>query len=105
MRNRVGAELAHACSWLDPPPLGEPRTNFVGTVAHKTTFHDMRSASDPLSLDRTGFQVASLKTALAYADFAHDERIEGVYYDEVKAMLRHELGAERIVREARSSLR
>ena len=58
----------------------------------------MRDSPGEISLDRAGFQIAGLKTALAYEDFTQDERIESVYYAEVDALLRRELNAERVVR-------
>ena len=62
----------------------------------------MRGGLDDFSIDRTGFCVASLKTALAYDDFTSGERIESVYYREVESLLQRDFGAERVVRAAPS---
>jgi hypothetical protein len=63
-----------------------PVTN-VQREQHMVTVDDMRHAKCEYTLDRNGFMVADLHTETVYEDFDNKERIEQVYFAELRAIL------------------
>ena len=56
---------------------------------------NLRSINDRITLDRQGF--ALLRAPSAVVDFHDDGEVEGRYFEEVRALLARELGAEDVI--------
>ncbi len=69
---------------------GAPRELFA-TEAREVEIQDLRAAADSLSLDREGFVLRHVPTAVG--DLYDDQAVEGAYYAEIEALLKRELGA------------
>jgi len=78
-----------------PSKGGGDETNHVGNFTmREVSVHDGRRDMPSSSLDVEGFQLVSQKTAVD--DFYDDEQVNGMYHDEVKALLMEATGAVRI---------
>ncbi len=78
-----------------PSKGGGDETNHVGNFTmREVSVHDGRKDMPSSSLDVEGFQLVSQKTAVD--DFYDDEQVNGMYHDEVKALLMEATGAVRI---------
>jgi hypothetical protein len=73
---------------------GAPREIFA-TQPREVAIRDLRPLADDLSLDREGFVLRHAPTAVA--DLYDDDAVEAVYYPEIEALLKRELGASRVV--------
>ncbi|MCR9254787.1 MAG: methyltransferase [Alphaproteobacteria bacterium] len=62
---------------------------------HRVTIGDLRPHAGSFSLDQEGFAFRTVPTAVA--DLYDDVAVEGAYYAEIEALLKRELGAERVV--------
>jgi hypothetical protein len=65
--------------------------NYVSRVV---TIHDGRKRAGDFSLDREGFELVAQTSAVS--DFYDDDAIDGVYADEVKALVLEHTGAGRV---------
>ena len=72
---------------------GAPKL-FFAVEPHAVTIADMRGMTDTLSIDREGFQLLRCPTAVE--DLYDDGAIQQIYYPEIQALLRRELGASRV---------
>lgn len=72
---------------------GAPRERF-GTEARDVAIHDLRPLAGDLSLDREGFVLRRAPTAVA--DLYDDGAVERLYYPEIEALVKRELGASRV---------
>jgi len=72
---------------------GAPKL-FFEMEPHTVTIAEMRDIADTLSIDREGFKLLTCPTAVD--DLYDDEAIEQIYYPEIQALLRRELGASRV---------
>lgn len=73
---------------------GEPEILFA-TEPHIVPIRDARPVAAAQSLDREGFVLRHSPTRVA--DLYDDRAVEGAYYREIEALLRTELGADRVV--------
>ena len=73
---------------------GEPEVMFA-TEAHEVEIRDLRPRAGALSLDREGFVLRRHRTGVA--DLYDDDAVKQVYYPEIEALLRRELGASRVI--------
>src|SRR3546814_6761244 len=73
---------------------GAPRELFA-TENHTVPIHDLRPLAESLSLDREGFVLRHAPTAVA--DLYDDVAVETAYYAEIEALVKRELGANRVV--------
>jgi hypothetical protein len=73
---------------------GEAPKLFFEMEAHTVTIMEMRDIADTLSLDHEGFRL--LKYPTAVADLYDDAAIKQIYYPEIQALLRRELGATEV---------
>src|SRR3546814_20061684 len=67
----------------------------VATENHTVPIHDLRPLAESLSIDREGFVLRHAPTAVA--DLYDDVAVETAYYAEIEALVRRELGANRVV--------
>ena len=74
---------------------GGKQKMFFDTEDHTVAIADMREVADTLSIDREGFELTNHESAVE--DFYDDDAIERVYYPEIQALLRRELGATKVV--------
>ena len=74
---------------------GGKQKMFFDTEDHTVAIADMREVADTLSIDREGFELTNHESAVE--DFYDDDAIERVYYPEIQALLRRELGATNVV--------
>ena len=72
-----------------------PRTNCETQEQTNILVHDIRGAEENFTLDTHGFQVLKLESALLPEEFYDRERVKGVYYEELKELLKKTFGAER----------
>ncbi|WP_227010129.1 CmcJ/NvfI family oxidoreductase [Pelagibius marinus] len=72
---------------------GAPRELFA-TEAREVDILDLRPLAESFSLDREGFVLRPAPTAVD--DLYDDRAVEAVYYPEIEALLKHELGASRV---------
>ncbi len=72
---------------------GAPKL-FFEVEPHAVAIAEMRDIADTLSIDREGFKLLNCPTAVD--DLYDDEAIKRVYYPEIQALLRRELGASRV---------
>lgn len=96
----IRAELKFLAD-LDQPLLyipsrgGGDETEHVGNFTmHEVCIHDARLDKPDTSLDVEGFRLVSSGTAVE--DFFDDAQVEGIYHEEVKALLSEISGATRI---------
>jgi len=73
---------------------GKPVFEFE-TEQHRVTVADMRPHADRLTLDREGFALLTEPTRVD--DLYDDAAVEGANHAEIEALLKRELGAERVV--------
>jgi hypothetical protein len=73
---------------------GVPKV-FFETERVTVPIRDMRPIADALSLDREGFELLRHETVVD--DLYDDAALEMIYFPEIEALLRRELGASRVV--------
>jgi len=73
---------------------GDPVFHF-DMHGEEVTIHDMRAHADNLTVDREGFALVDHVSEID--DFYDDDAITRVYYPEIEALLKHQLGAKRVV--------
>lgn len=73
---------------------GEAKFGFA-VEHHDVTIHDMRPRADGFTLDQHGFALRTRPTRAG--DLYDDAAVHGTYYDEVRTLLREELGASDVV--------
>lgn len=73
---------------------GTPKV-FFDTEKVTVPIRDMRPIADALSLDREGFELLRHETVVD--DLYDDAALEMLYFPEIEALLRRELGASRVV--------
>lgn len=73
-----------------------PRTNCETQVQTDVLVRDIRGSESKYTLDRNGFQVLRLNCKLAPAEFHDREKVKDVYYEELRELLKRELGAKRV---------
>jgi hypothetical protein len=78
---------------------GEPGSNDKQTSgtrdSHKVTIHNGRVFTDRFALERDGFHFIRHDTRVA--DFFNEEEVRRVYYPEMEALVKAEIGASRVV--------
>lgn len=72
---------------------GAPKL-FFEVEPRAVTITEMRGIADTLSIDREGFRLLNYRTAVD--DLYDDAAIKQVYYPEIQALVRRELGASRV---------
>src|SRR3546814_11191906 len=75
-------------------PVGASH-ELLATEIHTVPIHDLRPLAESLSLDREGFVLRHAPTAVA--DLYDDVAVETAYYAEIEALVKRELGANRVV--------
>ncbi|BGP46471.1 hypothetical protein JCM10450v2_002316 [Rhodotorula kratochvilovae] len=81
-----------------------PFTNAI-SATHPTEIHDLRpllgtETAKEISIETTGFGVLPrerTKTSLQYEDWADEDKIQSVYYQEIEALFKREYGASRVI--------
>lgn len=73
-----------------------PRTNCETHIQNDILVKDIRGTEAKYNLDRNGFQVLSINSKLTPEEFNDREKVKTVYYDELKALLKRDLGAKRV---------
>lgn len=79
-------------SWV--PKLKQTNVSYTRKVVSVT---DIRGHPELFSLDRQGFQLGTLQTALAYDSFADTATIVSRFYEEVKVFLEKHTGAVEVL--------
>src|SRR6201996_3174067 len=80
--------------YVTEPPAGVPAWNGIDDP-HTVLIEDARGREPEFTLDRNGF--ALIKAPTAVRNFYDPGEIKSVYYPEVEGLLRHTLGASRVV--------
>jgi hypothetical protein len=80
-------------TYTNDPPAGQPRTTVV-SEAHVVPIRNLRPFASSISLDREGFSLVQLNTAVT--DFYDDDEVKAVYYPEVERALKEATGADRV---------
>ncbi len=80
--------------YLYPPPAGTPARNTKGD-RRRVAVHDVREPPTPASLDREGFTLASLETAVD--DLYDPQAVRARYYPEVERLVKAVTGAGRVL--------
>ncbi|KAI5856234.1 hypothetical protein BZA05DRAFT_462140 [Tricharina praecox] len=84
-------------NFYTPPADGSRPYNIIGSESITknygseplpVTIHDLRGNESSLSLDKEAFSFHTIPTSLKYNDFADDQKIETVYYSEIKDIVR-----------------
>jgi hypothetical protein len=78
------------------PGEGLPRTNCINEGTNDITIHDFRGKEEDFTLEQQGFAVRSLRSKLEPDEFLDDDKVKSVYYDELKELVKRELGAKRV---------
>jgi|SRR5579871_6650264 len=73
-----------------------PRKNCVDELQEGIVIHDMRAKVHDFTLESNGFCVMKMESQLNPEDFDDDSKIQKVYYNELKLLLKTKLGARRI---------
>ena len=68
---------------------------FFETEEQMLPITDLRFVTDQMTLDQEGFALLSEPSAVV--DFYDDSEVEGRYFDEIRALLARELGAEDVI--------
>jgi hypothetical protein len=76
-------------------PGSTDRRNGGTRDPHKVTIHNGRPFADRFTLERDGFHFIRHDTEVA--DFFNEEEVRRVYYPEMEALVKAEIGASRIV--------
>jgi hypothetical protein len=77
-------------------PEDVPRSNSKHKEYHDIPIEDIRDRISEFSLAENGFMIAKLESAMAYADFAREDRIVDCYLAEVARTLRKTLNARHV---------
>jgi hypothetical protein len=78
-------------------PGGEfPRTNCETQVQKDVLVRDIRGSEAKYTLNRNGFQVLRMDSKLTPEEFNDRDRVKDVYYEELRELLKRELGAKRV---------
>jgi hypothetical protein len=80
--------------YVTEPPAGVPAWN-GSDDPHTVLIEDARGREPEFTLDRNGFTL--IKAPTAVRNFYDSDEIKSVYYPEVERLLRHTLGASRVV--------
>jgi hypothetical protein len=80
-------------TYTNDPPTGEPRTTVV-SQAHVVPIRNLRPFASSVSLDREGFSLVRLDTAVT--DFYDDDEVKAVYYPEVERALKAATAADHV---------
>lgn len=76
------------------PEDGIPQSNYT-KIKCPITVQSMRGpGSGPFLIDECGFQVEKLHSGLSYDEFWDNQRVQQVYIEEVKQVLKKVLGAK-----------
>ena len=78
------------------PDDGIPQTNFVKTECPITVKSMREPGAGPFRLNECGFQQIELHSQMSYDDFWDNEAVQRVYIQEVKDVLKRELGAKHV---------
>lgn len=73
---------------------GDPKV-FFEIEEREVEIADMRDKADSLSIDRQGFELTRVDSAVT--DFYDDDAVGGQYYREIEALLRKRFDADRVV--------
>ncbi len=89
----LNSEWRHWRERNERPRICSKETRHANTTLHDVEITDARPLQErgELDLDRCGFVLASLRSAVS--DFHNDEELEKTYYGEVSALLRQLTGA------------
>ena len=68
---------------------------FFETEEQMVLITDLRSVTEQMTLDTEGFALLSEPSTVV--DFYDDSEVESRYYDEIRALLTRELGAEEVI--------
>ncbi|CCG84136.1 protein of unknown function [Taphrina deformans PYCC 5710] len=65
---------------------------------HQAKIHNIRTTTDPIGIDVTGFDVRTIPSAFSqdYRNFENDEKIKSEYYPEVIAALKEATGGREV---------
>ncbi|KAE8375463.1 hypothetical protein BDV26DRAFT_299647 [Aspergillus bertholletiae] len=64
-------------------------------ISHRMRIHDLRSEKEHYSLDRNGFQYATLHSKLT--DATDDGQVREIYYKEIEELVKNVTGAKRVL--------
>ncbi|KAF2455840.1 hypothetical protein BDY21DRAFT_348839 [Lineolata rhizophorae] len=78
------------------PGEGLPRTNCTNQTQGGVRIRDFRGKEAQFSLERQGFAVHKLASKLSPSDFYDEAKVKKIYYEELKAVLKADLGATRV---------
>jgi hypothetical protein len=81
-------------NYVEQQPAGQPQRTGVPAPT-EVEIHNARLESEAPSLDRNGFQLVQHSTSLQ--DFGDERAIRDVYYPEVEALLKQQLGVSKVV--------
>jgi hypothetical protein len=79
------------------PPKGFPARNCTWSSYDKIKVTDVRGRESDFRLNRHGFQLCRLETALNTDDFANNELVEQTYLKEAAQCLKEILQADRVL--------
>jgi hypothetical protein len=79
----------------DPGP-DIPRQNCLNESVEGITVYDIRGNEDSFSIEHQGFTIGHLRTKLVPEDFDDEDKIKGVYYEEIKELLKNSFGCQRV---------
>jgi hypothetical protein len=77
------------------PPAGLPESN-IEMEQHSIFIQDVRKHERDFTLQKDGFALLSLKSAMTYEDFNDDTKIQTIYLKELAGVLRSTLDASRV---------
>ncbi|KAF2149220.1 hypothetical protein K461DRAFT_260532 [Myriangium duriaei CBS 260.36] len=83
-------------NYVETPPPGQRQRNYTESP-HAVTVSDARGQESRFSTDEHGFALLTNVPVSAEREFVDDASIAANYYPEVDALLRKELGADRVV--------
>jgi len=81
-------------NYVETPPAGQPQRSGVQAPT-EVEIHNARLEAEAPSLDRNGFQLVQHTSSVQ--DFSHEQAIRDVYYPEVEALLKRQLGVSKVV--------
>jgi hypothetical protein len=79
------------------PPAGLSETN-IHVEEHEVSIHDVRQHGQALDLQKDGFALIPMTSAMTYEDFEDEKKIKEIYLKELAEGLKTSLNASRVQR-------
>jgi len=73
-----------------------PRTNCQVDRRSSILINDMRGKEETFAVERNGFEILKLDSEMALEDFNNRSKIESVYYEELRQLLKQHFAARRV---------